>query len=120
MAKTYVKGSAKLKTTQFGDILKLSFRGEDLIGFIKHHTNARGYSAMDIVRRKEVGPYGDTHSIVLDDFVPSTPSTGAGARQDEQRYEPRQDGHPYEPRQPAQSQGDGFSGGPVRDDEIPF
>jgi hypothetical protein len=111
MAKTYVKGSAKRRTTNFGDIIKLSFKAEELAAFVRQHANQKGYIAFDIVERKEPGQYGDTHSIVLDDWQPSTPSTGAGARQDEQRYEPRQ---------PAQSQGDGFRGGPIDDREIPF
>ena len=108
MAKTYVKGSAKLRQTNYGPILKVSLKADDLIAFAKQHANQRGYLNLDIVERKEVGQYGDTHSIVLDDFVPQT---GAGARQDDIRRN-----GPARPQ--AQSQPDGYEPSPF--DTDPF
>jgi len=108
MAKTYMKGSAKLRQTNYGPILKISFKADDIIAFAKQHANARGYLNLDIVERKEVGQYGDTHSIVLDDFVPQT---GAGARQDDARRNG--------PARVAQSQPDGYEPSPF-DTDPPF
>ena len=50
-------------------IIALSFRADDLFDFVSQHTNAKGYVNFDIVRRKEVGQFGDTHSVVLNDYV---------------------------------------------------
>ena len=62
-------------------MLKLSFRSEDLLAFVKLHTNAKGYINLNVSKRREVGQYGDTHSIVLDTWQPgqqrSAPSSAA-------------------------------------------
>lgn len=72
MAKTYLpKSNIKTRDTSFGPVLKLSCNGEALIAFVKEHTNERGYINFEIVERKEVGEYGESHSIYLDDWKPS-------------------------------------------------
>lgn len=82
MAKTYLKASAKARDTQFGEVIKLGVNVEELIKFAKAHANDRGWLNLDIVRRKETGPYGDTHSVVLDDYMKGSgqiaPSTHSG------------------------------------------
>jgi len=117
MAKTYVKGSAKLRSTNFGDVIKLGFKVEDLVAFVREHANAKGYINLDVVQRKEVGQYGDTHSIVLDDWQPGT---GAGARADNDRHLGMTRASELMKGLRAVSQGDGFRGGPIDDSAVPF
>ena len=59
----------KGKNDEVVTVLALSFKAEELYDFVASHTNEKGYINFDIVRRKEVGQYGDTHSIVLNDYV---------------------------------------------------
>jgi hypothetical protein len=68
--KTYLKCSAKERKTPYGDALRVSVKVEELIRFANEHGNARGYLNLDISRRREVGQYGDTHSVVLDRWEP--------------------------------------------------
>lgn len=82
MAKTYLKASAKARDTQFGQIIKIGVKAEDLITFAREHANSRGYLNLDIVARKEVGTYGDTHSVVLDDYVKGSGQTAPNPRAD--------------------------------------
>jgi hypothetical protein len=69
--KTYVpKSKAKVQKTTFGDILKLGFHAETLAAFCKQHQNEAGYINLDIVPRRETDAYGNTHSVVLNDWKP--------------------------------------------------
>ena len=78
--KTYVpKSSAKQVETSFGPLIKLSFQTEALKAFLAEHTNEKGYINFTISERKEVGQYGDTHSVVLDDWKPSDRGEAAPA-----------------------------------------
>jgi hypothetical protein len=82
MAKTYLKASAKARDTQFGQIIKLGVKADDLIAFAREHVNSRGYLNLDIVARKEVGQYGDTHSVALDDYVKGSGQSAPSPRAD--------------------------------------
>ena len=53
-----------------GTMLKMSCKVEKLVAFLNQHVNSKGYVNMNISRRKEVGQYGDTHSVVLDTWEP--------------------------------------------------
>ena len=75
MAKTYLKASAKARQTNFGTVIKVGVKVEELIAFATKHKNDRGWINLDIVERKEVGPYGDSHSVVLDDYVKGSGKT---------------------------------------------
>jgi len=75
MAETlYVpKSSAKVVSfkTSNGDeasILRMNFKVEDFVSFLETHVNDRGYITIDVKARKEVGEYGDTHSLVLNTY----------------------------------------------------
>ena len=71
MAKTYLKGSAKAKTfDNGGSVINLSLHADELITLATEHRNAAGYLNLVVGERREVGKYGDTHSVWLDDFVP--------------------------------------------------
>jgi hypothetical protein len=70
MEKTYAKGIfIKSVETKFGEILKVSFKIEDFAKFVKQHKNDKGYLNLDIMPRKEVGKYGDTHYAILNTYV---------------------------------------------------
>lgn len=73
--KTYV-GNGKEITTQYGELLKLSFSRDDL-QVMNSKLNAKGYVNLNCNRRKEVGQYGHTHSIVIDDWIPNQPQQQA-------------------------------------------
>lgn len=82
MAKTYAPGQAKERQTPFGPVVRWGVKVDDLVKFAQLHQNDRGYINLEIIPRKEQGRFGETHSVVLDDF---TPQTGAGARRDDAR-----------------------------------
>lgn len=104
--KTYAPGHAKERQTPFGPVVRWGVKVNDLVDFATLHANDKGYINLEIVPRREQGRYGETHSVVLDDFVPQT---GAGARQDDARRNG--------PVRPVQSQADGYV---ADDDSIPF
>ena len=68
------KSTAKERTFKGADgelvsVIGISFKSEDFYDFIAENTNEKGYINLDISKRKEVGTYGDTHSITLNNFV---------------------------------------------------
>lgn len=58
--KNYIRGSAKAIQTQYGEILNLSLKLEDL----QKIANEKGYVSITVSKRKMVSQYGDTHSVV--------------------------------------------------------
>lgn len=78
--KIYVpKSSARERTFKGKDgelvtILALSFKAEELYDFVTQNTNEKGYINFDVVRRKEPGQYGDTHSLILNDYKKEEPA----------------------------------------------
>lgn len=65
----YVKCSAKEKQGKFGPVLLLGFKA-DVLRELATQANARGYVNLAITARKEVGAYGDTHTVKLDTYEP--------------------------------------------------
>lgn len=53
-----------------GSVINVSIKREDLAEFVRQHTNERGYINLVIGERREVGQYGDTHSVWLDTYEP--------------------------------------------------
>lgn len=71
--KVFLKCSAKEKTfSDGGSKLLIGVKVDDLIAFAKAHGNERGYLNLAVTSRREVGQYGDTHSVALDTFTPAT------------------------------------------------
>ncbi len=62
--KKYIGGSAKAVSTQYGEILNLSLKLEDMQAI----ANEKGYVNMTVLKRKEPGQYGDTHYVVENDY----------------------------------------------------
>ena len=73
---TYINGT-KLKKTNFS--IKLSGKTEDFISQLQAITNDKGYFNLEIKERKEVGKYGDTHYLVVDEYVPTEKPTINGS-----------------------------------------
>ncbi len=69
--KTYV-GNAKEVTTQYGPLMKVSFSKKDL-AILTANLNENGYVNLQVSKRREVSEYGHTHSISIDDWVPTKP-----------------------------------------------
>jgi len=64
--KFYLKCRAKEKIFENGgSVLNVAIKSEELIEFVRKHTNETGYLHLNISKRKEIGQYGDTHSISL-------------------------------------------------------
>ena len=75
----YVPGSsAKQLTTSFGEVIRVSFKVEDLGKFCKEHKNEKGYINFEVAPRKTPSQYGDTHSVKLDSWEPK-PKDGQAA-----------------------------------------
>jgi hypothetical protein len=69
--KIFLKCSAKQKTfDNGGSLLSVGVKADDLIAFAKQHANGRGYVNLVIQERREVGQYGDTHTVSLDTYEP--------------------------------------------------
>lgn len=64
----YING-VKLKKQGYG--IKFSGKTADFIKQIEAITNEKGYFNLEINERKEVGQYGDTHSMKVDEWKPS-------------------------------------------------
>lgn len=56
------------KESMYG--IKLSGKADKVIEEIKKYTNEKGYFNFEIMKRKEVGKYGETHYVKVDDFKP--------------------------------------------------
>ena len=82
--KTYLpKASAKEVQTKFGQVIKLGFNVKELIAFATQHANEKGYLNVDVVPRREVSQYGETHSLVLNDWKPSAQAAPKPAANDD-------------------------------------
>ena len=61
-----------VKKSKFG--LKFSANAEALIEQILKYKNSKGYFNLDITDRKEIGKFGDTHSVSVDQWEPTAPA----------------------------------------------
>ena len=73
--KVYVpKSSARERQTQYGALMNLSFDVDALVAFAQAHRNAKGRVNLTLMKRREEGQYGETHSITLDTYEPKAKS----------------------------------------------
>jgi hypothetical protein len=94
--KIFLKCSAKQKRfDNGGSVINLGVKVADLVAFAQAHTNERGYLNLVISERREVGQYGDTHSVTLDTYVSKAKEPGGMA-------------------------GPALESPPISDDDIPF
>lgn len=67
MTKTYIEGTAAKEVTgQFGSFFNMSFNLKKL----EQYANEKGYVNMTMSKRREVGQYGDTHYLTLNEWSP--------------------------------------------------
>lgn len=104
--KIYVpKANAKKHIFQNGgSVIKIGFKSDALIDFVRQHTNDRGYINFVIAERREVGNYGETHTVTLDTYKPKAAS------------EPGTKGYSSQVENARQSN----SAPPPEEDDVPF
>jgi hypothetical protein len=69
------KSGAKLVTFQSGkQVMKLSMKQETL-DWLQTKVNSKGYVNIGISERREVGKFGDTHTVWLDTWEPGQTRT---------------------------------------------
>lgn len=71
--KNYIGGSARAVPTQYGEILNLSIKVEDLLKI----QNAKWYAAVSVFKRKDTSEFGDTHYLIDNTMVVSFGHTPA-------------------------------------------
>lgn len=69
MEKIYI-GNGKQLETKFGSMLKLSFSKKDLETMLEN-INEKGYININVNERKDIGKYGETHYMVVDNWKPT-------------------------------------------------
>ena len=65
---TYIN-SLRCKQSRYG--IKVSGQLDKIIEEFTKLANSRGYVNLEIKERKEVGRYGETHSVILDTWEPT-------------------------------------------------
>jgi hypothetical protein len=80
--KLYV-GNAKQKTIQTPkgpmDVIKVGFKKSDL-ELMMSKLNENGYVNLDVTKRLSEGKYGETHSIVIDEWKPKASQATAATK----------------------------------------
>jgi len=70
--KLYVPGClAKEQVLEWGTLIHVSFHVPRLLSFVQTHQTDRGYITLDVVPRRELGKYGETHSVSLNTWSPT-------------------------------------------------
>lgn len=71
-SETIYLNNISLKEKEIGDfsIIQFSGKASEVIKQILEHQNEKGYFNFDICSRKEVGQYGDTHYMKVNNFEP--------------------------------------------------
>jgi hypothetical protein len=113
--KTYVPKSS-VKETVFpdgGKLLKIGFHAETLAEFVKNHANEKGYVNFVITRRREVGQFGETHSVTLDTWKPDGRASGRATNAAEGQQTEAQ-------RLLAERRGKSAPASEEPDDDVPF
>lgn len=68
--KTYIKG-VQLKEAGKYNTIRFSGKTDEFIEQLKSITNEKGYFNLDINKRRDVGKYGETHSMTVNDWKPN-------------------------------------------------
>ena len=58
-----------LKKSKFG--INMSVKTDEFIEQLRQHTNEKGYCNLEINERREVGKYGETHSMKVNEWKPT-------------------------------------------------
>jgi hypothetical protein len=71
--KTYAKGIFVTERNQY--FMSVNIKFEDFMQFCKQHINEKGYVPLTFGKKKEVGKFGDTHWVALNDWKPESKET---------------------------------------------
>lgn len=75
--KVYVNGiSAKARQTDYGEFINLGVNVDKVIAFLTEHRNEAGFVNLTVAKRREVGQFGDTHTVMLDTWKPKEQAAG--------------------------------------------
>ena len=92
--KKYVGGGTAINT-QYGELLKISFNDRDL-QLMQSMLNEKGWINLNCNRRQQPSQYGQTHSIVIDEWKPQQQAP-------QQQYQQQSPAQPqYQQQAPAQ------------------
>ena len=100
--KTYLKMTIRKRDGKYGPILKCAMKASEMVELAQTHANSKGLVRWDVMERKSIGKYDQTHNAVLDEWEP-------GDRSDQVSTRP-----------PAPTTGTPRTPSWVPDDEIPF
>lgn len=74
-------GSAKARDTQYGEELTVSVNLSECERQFKEHgyvsKSGNNFITLKVQRRKEVGKYGETHTVIVDTWKPENRQQGA-------------------------------------------
>ena len=65
-----------LKESKFG--IKFSGKTDEVIAQLQAITNEKGYFNLEIQKRKQVGNYGETHYVKVDEWKPEQKAEAQG------------------------------------------
>jgi len=72
--KVYAPMTVKTREGRFGEEFRIGFNVAKMREFIDLHENATGYVNLQMTKRRDVGKFGETHTVTLDTWSP-TPRT---------------------------------------------
>jgi hypothetical protein len=64
--KNYIRGGAKLAVTEYGEVINISLDIKEL----NNLKQDKGFIKLTVAKRKEIGKYGETHSVYENTFEP--------------------------------------------------
>ena len=110
--KKYVGGGTAINT-QYGELLKISFNDRDL-QLMQSMLNEKGWINLNCNRRQQPSQYGQTHSIVIDEWKPQQQAPQPQYQQQAPQQGPQQGQQPqFQQQAPQQGQ-------PYNDSNVPF
>lgn len=86
--KKYV-GGGKAIQTQYGELIKISFNAQDL-QLMQSMLNEKGWINLNCNRRQQPSQYGQTHSLVIDEWQPQQQGQPQQQPQQQQYQQPQQ------------------------------
>jgi hypothetical protein len=99
--KKYVGGGKSIQT-QYGELIKISFNAQDL-QLMQSMLNEKGWVNLNCNRRQQPSQYGQTHSLVIDEWKPQQ-QQGQQPMQQQPQQQPQQYQQPQHQQPPMQPQ----------------
>ena len=83
MANTIYFNGFSAKKSKYG--IKLSGKVDRIIEELNKHKNDKGYINLELTERREVGKYGETHSVKVDTWEPPSKDNSATVAENQKR-----------------------------------